>query len=415
MKNTRLVLVVALSCVVCSYGNSRKTSLPPPPSGRYDGTQCSIDEYFYRATHHLSAFLSENMDGVVEDDSNILSDANFKYVIGGKDKRRVVRINRQATLYDLCNFADAVCWNAYLKPRISSATKISAEDAEMFQFCIAANLDMMGTVACAVLTDMLGSPFARNHIYPDVKDLCVEMGNLFVDGKDGVRKVIRDWAGIYNAAAPFTIYLLFGEVNAAIGNVNLSGSSRTPNPTMEESMKIMEPGTIIRERWLAVRELIKLYPARLGEIRRTIKAMRDRGISDSFTLQRLDYLENMTRNRCKYFDYVLYDLPFCILTYRALGQLRNCKGGHLASDDEDRMRVVASDYTYAICGTEMLKRIRTRYAASCYTAVIEFLKDELGWWVLGNTFKDFANETKLYKITMEEDESGEQDNKLNAL
>ena len=77
------------------------------------------------------------------------------------------------------------------------------------------------------------------------------------------------------------------------------------------------------------------------------------------------------------------------------------------------MKEIASDYTYAICGTEMLKGLRSRYSASCYTEIIKFLKSDLGWFTQ-RSFKDLVNETKLYKITLQTDD-GVQNNKLEAV
>ncbi len=74
------------------------------------------------------------------------------------------------------------------------------------------------------------------------------------------------------------------------------------------------------------------------------------------------------------------------------------------------MRVM-SEYCQAVAGTEMLKHIRTRYAANGYVEAVTRLKDELsdGEW------EKFLNESKLYKVEQKVDGTGRQKNELSPM
>ena len=427
--NLRTILkLCAIGAVACMSACS--------PKCRSTNNNDTIVESNYKLPppeNNLISFLVENVGDFCENGAQILHDDNFKYILGGRNSRRVIRRNQKATLYDLCNFESAVCWNVYLKDKMESETKITVEDAELLKFCIAANLDMMDAVVYATLSDMFGSFLDYYIPWRAISgtDAVSKLKEQFIDGNEGVRRDIRNWASIYRYIHPLCVRKVFSDVIDMTGNADIyrSGNEiesdfvrwlnkRMPsvanwgekNKVMLESMEMSNPGKEVRNLWTHVHESTKRYPARIAEIRKSITGMRARGITDSTTIRLLDDMERETLNCGETFDCIIYDLPFCILTYRTLGRLKDCIN-RSGINNKRKMKVITSDYTYAICGTEMLKGLRSRYSASCYTEVIKFLKSKM--WE--REFEDFVNETKLYNITLQSGKDGAQDNKLDAL
>ena len=89
--------------------------------------------------------------------------------------------------------------------------------------------------------------------------------------------------------------------------------------------------------------------------------------------------------------------------------MKGCQG--FFNDDEKKMMEVMADYNNAVSGTEMLKRIRTRYAANGYAELVKYFKGELS----KAEFNDFVRETRLYNVDQKLDKNGLPDNQLEAI
>ena len=398
-----------------------------------------------------------------EEKSIKITDDFFEYTVGEKGTNALHSINKDATIYELNNFIYAECWNRHVKPRLDVDAKLSKDDAELIRFCLHAKIAMVESLAYVILRDMLSSGpfhgFVAGALATSEENggesilgryIAQELMEKFADSESGIRVPIKNWASTYNAVSlkvqlkvlEDVVHATGGEEAprgstgtlddfleyARVGLMLLSKSERLegvfeaskkmfgetkPKEIMSEATKITNRGKDICGRWISANERIKRFPSELLVMMNALKKSLKDGSLDSRSMRLVDEVLSEVENRCEYAvrmcDYVVYDLPLCMLSYRALGQLKNCKGYFV--DNEKQMRAVAADYADAVCGTEMLKGIRTRYAASRYTEVIKFLKSELGWFSQA-AFKEFANETKLYKITLRADETGKQDNVL---
>ena len=381
-----------------------------------------------------------------------LSDDYFEYSIGDKGTNALKCLNKDATLSDLYRFVNAECWNNHLRPKLSGR-KLTREDADVLDFCMDVHLEMLDALGEVMLRDLLRA--TDFHLFVEIvqhekqlnKVLSVSelerLRSKFIEGDEAVRKKIREWTDVY-CSAPFEVATVLHSVFRASGDAGMGtvwlengqfeGWRLSKNgalsikldqlidkvytkdrKTFENSVKqaISATGTQIGASWQSLHQQVQIYADEVRDICNSIDSLRKKWIADSPTKKILGDETSKWGARCEYatrkFDYLLYDLPCSMMSYRALGQLRDCKG--FFSDNERKMKSAAADYTYALCGTELLKGIRTRYAASCYTDVIKFLKSELGWFTQ-TAFREFANETKLYNITLSTDENGKQDNIL---
>ena len=395
----------------------------------------------------------------------VIADDNFQLVIVEGVTNALKSINKDATIYDLNNFAQAECWNQYVKQRLSDGGKLSNEDVQLIRFCLNVKIEMVESLACIILRDMIG-PDAFDKGIKSASSECADNDGAsiwmnyaaqarfmsFASNDSGIRAPMKQWASLFTNVTSDVMLKVLEDVIRAAGNVDSTsgkvslGSIKanmedgmwdyasttqmliamgiiyayacydktlTPNALMDRTQLITNRGKDICGRWTSARERIKRFPLELLAMVNVLRKQLDNENLDSGSMRLVDEILSEVEARTEYAvrmcDYVVYDLPFCILSYRALGKLKQCKGYLI--DDEVKMRVVAADYADAICGTEMLKGIRTRYAASCYTEVVKFLKSELGWFTQG-AFKEFVNETKLYNITLKTDETGKQDNLL---
>jgi len=173
----------------------------------------------------------------------------------------------------------------------------------------------------------------------------------------------------------------------------------------------------LKNKWIAARDEMAVYLDEMREVRRQLKKSRkSKYIADPKTRKYIQNAlmksENAYLEFSMWLDYAMYDIPFSILTYRAKGMFEDCKGlFFFINDNEKKMMDVMSDYCQAICQTEMLKGIRTRYAASGYVSLTMKLKDELST----PEYESFIHECKLYKVNLETDDSDKQHNTLEEI
>ncbi len=375
----------------------------------------------------------------------VIADDNFQLVIGEGGTNALKSINKDATIYDLNNFAQTECWNKYVKQRLSDGGKLSNEDVKVIRFCLNVKIEMVESLACIILRDMIG-PDAFDRVFAEARKINENSGmqsdlgyytvhdnwKRFAECNSGIRVPMKAWASMYTNVTADVVLDVLSHVEMASRGVEVVNSKglllvpylgyplyvykeRTPSASeiMRKSAMITKGGKDIDGLWTSAHERTKRFPSELlGMINALMKYLKNDNF-DSGSMRLVDEILSEVEAHSEYavrmYDYVVYDLPFCILSYRALGRLKECKG--YVTDDEVKMRVVAADYADAICGTEMLKGIRTRYAASCYVEIIKFLKSELGWFTQ-DAFKEFANETKLYNITLRADENSNEGNTL---
>ena len=322
-----------------------------------------------------------------------LCDENFEYDFGKKDGSSFTCKNKTATIVDLNNFIWAVCWNGYLSEK---KERLSDEDAKLLEFFINAQCFVAEAIADTALTDIAGEQSGAV-VIPAFE----ELKKNFRESDAGIRSPMREWASVFDGMDKGVIMEIHELVQRGTEGM------RKDKRFFEGAAKLKERGVSVGEKWQGMRTVLKPY---LEEMRKARDILRYDGKSDPSTRKAYENVRSGVVNRWAFvqrkFETVIYDLPFCILTYKAYKRVETCKG--FWGDNEEKMKDAMRDYSVSISGTEVLKRIVSPYAASCYAELLKFFKSEM--WE--REFKDFVNETKLYRMSPATDQSGEQSNQL---
>ena len=457
MKNQAIISVLAALAICGCKG-------PELPTGGNDPTAEPTAE----GEGIVSAITKiDNEDGKDVVATMTLSDENFSYTMGDEHSRSFKRLNQNATLNDLNDFAYAKCWNSYLRPKLQNAQKLTREDAVLLDFCINVQLNMVDTLAVAALGDMTDPGYlhsfvvqeaAKSHsqekdlegIYRDQNNVFVDLKSNFLNSYDGIRVPMRQWASQFKSVPPQVMKRIFADVENATGAAENSNASNfgehpwlwsgsyagaavlggligvgavgiwhatspdLPNEIERGAMALNAPVVDMKNTWRNARNEMSTYLDEMRNMRQELKSIRGSSyLQDPKTRKYLQRVLSESDNDCtavsQYLDYAMYDVPFCVMTYKANGQLKECKGRF--NDDEEKMMEVMSEYCQAVAGTEMLKHIRTRYAANGYVEAVTRLKDELG----DSEWEKFLNESKLYKVEQKVDSAGRQQNELDPL
>lgn len=382
-----------------------------------------------------------------------IEDANFSYVIGGESGPRFKKKNPRATLNDLNDFALAKCWRGYLLPKIENGQGITREDAVMLDFCINVQLNMIDTLAVASLGDMTSPGLLHSFVvdlkeksgrqspdlegvYKDQNDVFTDLKLEFINSGDGIRQPMRMWGNAYQSIPTDVLAGVFRDIEESFGAAKIENASHPwlwtgayvagaflggaigtgivggIQALSPDGLNEIEKGAMnfsctpvdTKNSWQGARSQMCTYVPELRKMRNVLDCARVR-TTDAQTrkyLQRvLAESENDTTAVSDYLDYAVYDMPFCLQTYKARGALKKCQG--FFDDDEDKMKEVMAAYCTAVSGTDMISHIRTRYAANGYAELIKLFKEELS----KKDFQNFVQETRLYNVNVKADGKNE--------
>ena len=394
---------------------------------------CNTQEGFDSVSGDEGSFIPDP-DTAIE--TLTISNNKFSYTMGNEGKRVFQRLDSKADLNDLNDFAMAQCWRAYLLPKLQKGERLNGQDIELVQFCMDVQINMVDALSVALLGDMCGEPGALHSFVVKMEkqtkegtkelegvqrqtiDLFTELKKNFVCAQDGVRKPMAAWGADFRIVPSEVQQKIFGDIRAANRK---SHSSKRFWVWSESYLREAKGGktaestqatsTAYCDRWVDMRKTISPYvPELIGMRDALVKARMSQ--TDTQTrnwLQRvLAESENDVSAVRRYLDYAVYDMPFCVHTYRAHFDLDSCRG--FFNDDEEKMQEVMSGYAIAIGGTEMLKHIRTPYAADLYAQLVKSFKKEM----TSRQYKDFLTVSKLYKVTAQNADKGSE-NSLEAI
>lgn len=451
MKLTNIVIIAA-SGVICGCD-----TIGVGGGGATDGGEADAKDI----VAEIAKIDSEDGRDMVQ--TVTVSDENFAYTMGDEHTRAFKRINDKATLNDLNDFAYAKCWNGYLRPKLQNGQKLTREDAVLLDFCVNVQLNMVDTLAVAAFGDMTDPGFLHSFvvkaaeksrhsndlegIYKAQNDVFSDLKMNFINSNEGIRVPMRQWASEFNIVPRDVMQRVFGDVVKATGASDHSdGSYRKdhpwlwagkwalvlaggglvgggawyattppyPNEVEKGSMLLQTPVVTMKNEWVNARNEMTVYLQEMFKMREELQSMRSGSYQqDPQTRKFLQHILSESDNDhtavAQYLDYAMYDVPFSVLTYKAIGELKNCKGR--VNDDEEKMMHVMSEYCQAVSGTDMLKRLRTRYAANGYIEAVRRLKDELS----DQEFKDFVHESKLYNVDQKVDRMGRPQNDVQPI
>lgn len=365
-----------------------------------------------------------------------ISNENMVASMSANGRWRWETLNDSVTIQDLDDFFYVKCWRGYLLPRLKNGNGLTEEDAVLLEEVIKVHNAFVQELTLAVITDM---GVTTNGTEVVVSDPVYQRAIQRFHGKNkGVRQSLRAWAEEFKVIPTDAIRYIIGNIDKAVNDAERGGkpfSERHPvlavfiygspltdsifekwapkraDALEERVMKLKTKPLLLKNKWLNVREVTSEYLHRGRALRQFLKSVK-RDQQDTRTAELIrdvlartaeESLENEHELEC-----MIYDLPLAIFSHRAIGQMRNSKGWF--DDDERKMKVVMSEYCQVIAGTEMLRCIRTRYAANSYVNAVNFLKSELS----EKQFQNFLQESKLYRINQKEDEDGRQNNELKA-
>jgi len=355
-----------------------------------------------KSLHSLEEFSRSGIENA-DKDSRVLSDRNFEYDLGKREGVSFKCKNESATIVDLNNFIWAVCWTGHLRGRTE---KLSNEDVDLLEFCVNAQCHVANELAVTALTDILGADYADKIKWQSTE--FAELKKNFEKSDISIRKPMREWAELYRGIDPKIVIDVLKFINDGSKGMVID------KKILKSTANISERGAIVGQKWRGFVAVMLPYLEEMRKARAFFDQVRFEKIDDSYTKAAYERIRSESINRyisiMRMLNIVLYDLPFCLETYRAYGKLKDCKWstwGHMFDDDEGMIEVLR-DYSQAISVTDMLSCISTPHAASCYSELIKFFKNEQ--WE--RRFKDFVNESKLYKMTPGVDDSGRQSNKL---
>lgn len=350
--------------------------------------------------------------------------ADEKFVFSAKDGLKVC--DASASIEELYDFAYSKCWSDNIRPKIEGHAELTAEDAAVIDFCLQTQEQMLSVLSAAVFIDM---GIAVDTAYLGSDSDIVRMEKCFLAGNAGTRLVIREWASVFAQIPNEYMTAYYRDVingTGEIGAVSKSSQVQWPHvlpsfislladsgPVKDKELaegarKLKVSGVAMRNRWMSARSAMTMYLEESIAMRETLMRVMQSADSESRRIIRDKLLtrEGAFTELVQILEDVVYDLPFAVLSYRVLGELKSCKGK--LNDDEGKMKRVMSEYCQAIVGTEMLKGIRTRYAVSGYRNAVKFLKSELSY----SEFKDFVQEMKIYSIIQAENEHGRRKNEI---
>lgn len=350
---------------------------------------------------------SDNVSLVDEEDVAIKVESdNFVCIVNNGGNEVVLKnLNSKASTDDLYNHIYTKCWNGYLLPKLEHERKISREDGVLIRYCLAVQEAMILNISVAVFSDMGIVTEDEVNGWYGVSN--VGMGTIYwLDFKfrretAGLRSILRDWATEFRDVPHTKLYEIWKDIkeNPNAETERNWAIQRKLMPKEEAAMNLKASSMVLMNKWLSVRNAVVGYIREGDEMRSTLyKTQTGRNIIDPLTRKILrDILaESETRyaEEILNLESVIYDLPLTIFSYRAVGKIKKHKG--FWNDKETEMIKVMSEYARAIAGTEMLKNLRTRYAASSYSHAVELFKGEL----FDGEFKNFQQESKLYRVVV---------------
>lgn len=371
-----------------------------------------------------SESIENEMIGSVSEEAAIrIESDNFVCIVNqGGNEVLLESLNPKASTDDLYNHIYTKCWNDYLLRKLDKQRKISREDGVLIRYCLAVQEAMILNITAAVFSDMgIVTEDEINGWYdlPNVgTGVMYWLDFKFRRENAGLRSILRDWAKEYRDIPHTKLYEIWKDIKE---NPNAETErnwdvSRKLMPKEEAAMKLKASSVVLMNKWVSVRNAVLGYICEGDSMRNSLKnCQTGSGIVDPLTRKILrDILaESETRyaEEILNLESVIYDLPLTVLSYRAIGKLKKHKG--FWNDNETEMMNTMSEYARAIAGTEMLKNLRTRYAASSYSHAVELFKGEL--W--GGEFKNFQQESKLYRVEVSQrtDPYARKENQLASL
>lgn len=372
-----------------------------------------------------------------------VSDRNFTFKVDADGVPSFEKKNPDMTIDELSSFVKVRCLNERLYPKMSKSEPISQDEALLLSFAMDVQATMIKSIGVAMAWDIYGkdgkykTPAQTTSDVPELaKRECSMFEPLieeFVNGNGGLRNKIRAYGKNFQGMNVATKGSLHDEISQK-GNL-FEDIKKTPDAEMvkkthpwlywaglykaaqknmehislseyEEAASGVFGESCIGQEWLDVWEMSEVY---LREYWETYGKVKSYYTSTKLTgddgfeareyakriFQRSLPVTNMILN-----DYCVQfcDFPFVLLTMKARGEYRNCKG--FWNDDEEAMKAVMMKYGETISGTHMLSHLNSTYSIDAYADFLEKFKSDIDFMFDGN-FKRFQSVTRIREFARE--------------
>ena len=372
-----------------------------------------------------------------------VSDRNFVFTVDANGVPSFEKKNPDMTIDELSSFVKVRCLNEMLFPKMMKGEPITQDEALLLSFAMDVQATMIKAIGVAMVWDIYGED--EKYKTPvlstaDIPELAKRECNIFnplieefVNGNGGLRNKIRAYGKNFQGMDAVTKWALHDEISQK-GKL-FEDLKKTPDAEVvikthpwlcwfglyKAAQKNMEHISLseyeeaasgvlgegfVGQEWLDLWEMSEVY---LREYWETYGKVKSYYTSTKLTgddgfmareyakriFQRSLPITNMILN-----DYCIQfcDFPFVLLTMKARGEYRNCKG--FWNDDEEAMKSVMMKYGETISGTHMLSHLNSTYSIDAYTDFLEKFKSDIDFMFDGN-FKRFQAVTRIREFARE--------------
>lgn len=366
-----------------------------------------------------------------------ISDRNFTFAVDANGIPSFEKKNPDMTFDELSSFVKVRCLNEKLYPKMAKGEPISQDDALLLSFAMDVQLTMIKVIGVAMAWDIHGKeekfkmPVQVNSDVPELAkreyDMFRSLMEEFVNGNGGLRNKIRAYGKNFLGMDSATKGALFDEISQKgklFKDVKKTPDSEAVKKThpwlygmglykvaqknmehiskseYEEAASGVFGESNIGQEWLDVWELSEVY---LREYWETYGKVKSYYTSTKLTgddgLMAREYAKRIFQRALPMTNMILSDycvqfcdFPFVLLTMKARGEYRNCKG--FWNDDEEAMKAVMMKYGETICGTDMMRHLNSTYSIDAYADFLEKFKSDIDFMFDGN-FKRFQAVTRI--------------------
>ena len=383
-----------------------------------------------------------------------VSDNNFSFTVDDKGVPSFKKENSHMTLDDLVDFVKVRCLDEILYPKMARGEPISQDEALLLTFALDAQATMIKAIGVAMAWDIygLGGEYKTqmpsngdiNELAKRESDIFAPLIDEFVNSNGGFRHKIRIYGNNFLGVRTSVKRELFSNISikgklfednkptpefskvvkthpwligSAVVGFGVCGGSlayvaaqkNMQHISLSEyekaALSVCTYGNVGQEwldLWVTSQEYLKEYWDTYNRVKAYYTNTRLKGDAGlrarQFAKRIYQYSVPMTNLILNDYCIQFYDFPFILLTMKARGEYRQCKG--FWNDNEQKMKEVMMRYGETISGTDMLSHLNSTYAIDAYADLLEMFKSDIDFMFDGN-FKRFQAATRIREFARE--------------
>lgn len=372
-----------------------------------------------------------------------VSDRNFAFTVDSNGVPSFEKKNQNMTIDELSSFVKVRCLNEMLYPKMEKGEPITQDEALLLSFAMDVQATMIKAIGIAMSWDIHGKeekfkmPVPVNSDVPELAKRECEMFEPlieeFVNGNGGLRNMIRAYGKNFHEMDVAIKEALFAEISQKgklFEDVKRTLDAETVRKThpwlywmgmykaaqknmehisksaYEEAAAVVFGESCVGQEWHNVWEesevYLKEYWETYGKVKSYYTSTKLKG-DDGFMAR--EYAKRIFQRSLPMTNVILNDycvqfcdFPFVLLTMKARGEYRNCKG--FWDDDEEAMKAVMMKYGETISGTDMLSHLNSTYSIDAYADFLEKFKSDIDFMFDGD-FKRFQSVASIREFARE--------------